>query len=215
MTKQINTKGKTMNNGSQVSKFEARQHKACKKNNTSDTFWNLLRVEKNYKLDELSDVTGHTRWDISNWFTGKRMPNDYIIQEFCDLFGVNFKEGKLEFERGYATFHGRDGKTIATAPRKACKDVVDKVNAVVSRDKTVEPVKTSVEVKVETEPETPTTRSKIQRISERLYGVLNYADFITMTVMWNRDKSLEAILTWLYGKVDVMLFCDIAKIVNE
>ena len=104
-----------------------RKGRANQKRKTSDTFWNLLRIKNNMKLEDLSDVTGYKIYSISNWFIGKNMPNDGEIKVFCDWFGVPFEKGKLEFQNGYTIYHGGHG-TITKEPRKATQGTLEDVS---------------------------------------------------------------------------------------
>lgn len=203
---------KTTGENNQIEKFEKRQRKASSKKNTSDTFWNMLRVENNCQLSDLVEATGYKMYKISGWFTGKWMPSDSVIEEFCSLFGVDFDTGKLEFERGYSIFHSRDGKTVSTRPRRANKEVLDKVSTysdVHSNAISIEPV-----AKTETD-------DKVQKITEILYGKLSYSDFmqlaIQLAITTDSKAQLENILTWAYGRrgIDVDVFIKIAAIVNS
>jgi hypothetical protein len=35
------------------------------------------------------------------WFTGQLMPSDRRVREVCDLFGVDFNEGQLAFQKAH------------------------------------------------------------------------------------------------------------------
>ena len=128
MAKQIsNEKKATGAADSNITGYGVKRRRANQKRKTSDAFWNLLRIKNNMTLEDLSDVTGYKIYNISNWFTGRTMPNDSEIKVFCDWFGVPFEKGKLEFQNGYTIYHGGHG-TITKEPRKATQGTLEDVS---------------------------------------------------------------------------------------
>lgn len=113
---------KRSNDGSKKGK----KRSAFSRKKTSDTFWNLLRVENHMTLEDVAEYTGFKLCTLSAWFTGRYMPQDWQIKILCDMFDIPFERGKLEMENAYTTYHGAHG-TIEKEPRKAPKSVVEDV----------------------------------------------------------------------------------------
>lgn len=104
-----------------------RKSSAFSRKKTSQTFWNLLRIENNFTLQDVADYTGFKRGTISAWFTGRFMPADWQIKALCEMFNdLSFERGKLEMENAYTIFHGTHG-TIDKEPRKAPEYVVEDI----------------------------------------------------------------------------------------
>ena len=61
-----------------------------------DNFWSKERVKRNWTIKEVAEALG-----VGMWFTGQIMPNDVRVREICDLFGVDFNEGQLAFQKAH------------------------------------------------------------------------------------------------------------------
>lgn len=72
------------------------------------TFWTEKRTSSGFTLQDLSDLTKIEYSTLSKYFTGQTMPTDEIIKQLCDLFGVDFKEGKHEFRKAYTEWHRKN-----------------------------------------------------------------------------------------------------------
>lgn len=60
-------------------------------------FWNALRVERNIRYRDLSELFGGHISSWAKYFSGQQMPTDENIEKLCDLFEVEFGKGKAEF----------------------------------------------------------------------------------------------------------------------
>ena len=72
------------------------------------TFWTEKRTASGFTLQDLSDLTKIEYSTLSKYFTGQTMPIDDTIKQLCDLFGVDFKEGKHEFRKAYTEWHRKN-----------------------------------------------------------------------------------------------------------
>lgn len=197
-------------------KKERRFAYAYKQKNTSETFWNLLRINNNLTLKELSELTGYKIGNLSLWLTGKYRPDDNVIKVLCDLFNVPFDEGKLQFEMGFNTYHHR--KIGNEPPEKACEWVREDIEKY--SPKKIEPAKKPVvkeeEVKLE-EKHTPVGKS----IFELVYGKLSFEAFDNLVTIMSLAEIrpdvnfTEAILKEIYGKVDYDDYQLIMKLIGR
>lgn len=64
-----------------------------------DTFWCRKRVEQNITVQEIADAVHLSTGIVGMYLTGQRMPTDATIKQICDLFDVDFLEGKSEFTK--------------------------------------------------------------------------------------------------------------------
>jgi transcriptional regulator with XRE-family HTH domain len=227
MTKQNNSNEKATekNENSQIKK---RQIGAYTRKNTSETFWNLLRVENGLKIREIAEMTGFSIGMISNWFNGVAMPNENQIKEICKLFEVDYETGKNQFEVGYRRFHGRNDKTISTPPRTASNgehemvaeyakpttdDYVDEVAEVLGLNGDTDGnIKTEPDVDVY-DTRTDEQQSKIDRILDYIYTTMNRDIYDEFKSMMAEFYNLDSLLDWLYQNVDRKTFCAIYKII--
>lgn len=197
-------------------KNERRYAFAYKRKNTSETFWNLLRINNNLTLSELSELTGYKVGRLSQWLTGNLKPHDCEIKVLCDLFNVPFDEGKLQFETGYNTYHHR--KNGNEPPEKACTWVREDIEKY--SPKKIEPAKKPTveeeEAKLE-EKHTPVGKS----IFELVYGKLTFEAFDNLVTIMSLAEirpdvdCTEAILKEIYGKVDYDDYQLIMKLIGR
>ena len=61
------------------------------------TFWNDLRIQNGYMYKDIADTLGVKESNVAKWFSGANLPDDKMIKDICDLFGVDFNLGKSEF----------------------------------------------------------------------------------------------------------------------
>lgn len=170
--------------------------KATQRKKTSDTFWNLLRVKSDMKLKDIAEATGFKVTSISNWFTGKTMPDNYTIRVICDWFGIPFEKGELEFKNGYTVFHGTHG-TIDKEPRKATKmtlkDLEEYCSNTVPVEEEIKPI--SEEVKID-------AHDKADRniVLAQLFDVMSFEEYMEIVDNYDSIDSTK-ILDRLYGMV--------------
>ena len=69
-----------------------------------DNFWSKLRVDKNTTLREIAEMLGIKEKTISAYFTGFVMPDEHTVRELCELFGVDFNKGYLEFQHAHKNY---------------------------------------------------------------------------------------------------------------
>ena len=184
------------NDGSKKRKSSAFSHKK-----TSQTFWNLLRIENNFTLQDVADYTGFKQSTISAWFTGGFMPEDWQIKVLCDMFNnLSFEKGKLEMENAYTIFHGTHG-TIDKEPRKAPEHVVEDVRRL--------SIKTEPEVKED-------NYVNFDGVMRVLFSELTYDEYTEVQKLYpysdvfsSKDKILKKLfdmLSWeSYEKVRELL----------
>ena len=68
------------------------------------TWWNRKRIDNNMTFDDIQDVTGVPAPTMSKHFSGAKMPTDGRIKILCNLFDVDFDEGKKHFEEACAAY---------------------------------------------------------------------------------------------------------------
>lgn len=181
---------------------------ARQKKKTSDTFWNLLRVQNKMTLGDLSDVTGYKTYNISNWFVGKSMPNDGEIRVFCDWFGVPFEKGKLEFQNGYTIYHGGHG-TITKEPRKATQSTLEDVSEY-TVNKEIESVE---EIQHNAFEHNNTKDTNKETIVSLLFYELSYEEWRKLDNEYDSADPM-AILRGLYKNVSFETFLRVAQLLH-
>ncbi|MBR3117703.1 MAG: helix-turn-helix transcriptional regulator [Oceanobacillus sp.] len=68
------------------------------------TWWNRKRIDSNMTFDDIQDITGVPAPTMSKHFSGAKMPTDGRIKILCNLFDVDFDEGKRHFEEACAAY---------------------------------------------------------------------------------------------------------------
>lgn len=173
-----------------------------------DTFWCRKRVEQNITVQEIADAVHLSTGIVGMYLTGQRMPTDATIKQICDLFDVDFLEGKSEFT-------------------KACKLWDSEPHRVVKYRSESNPNGTVVEGKVEawydedgyqlqnSTPKGTTDTSMAKKpqnvpesVLEVLYGKLPQKAF--RAILEGTESEIDP-LEYLYDKVD---FDDYMKIYN-
>lgn len=80
---------------------------------TVDTFWNKERIKRGYTYQQIMDRFNKTSVStVANWFIGRFLPNDKIIEELCEWFDINLEKGKSEFERAHQKYEAQKGKKL-------------------------------------------------------------------------------------------------------
>ena len=197
------TSGKTASNNV-GSHYKTR--KASQRKKTSDTFWNLLRIKNNMKLKDIAEATGFKDTSISNWFTGRAMPDDYAIRIVCDWFGIPFEKGKLEFKNGYTVYHGTHG-TIDKEPRKATRMTLKELEEYCKNTETVEEETKPILEEIKTDKYTKAERNIVLA---QLFDVMSFEEY--MDIVDNYD-SIDAgkILDRLYGMVSRETYTEVQR----
>lgn len=213
MTKQINLNEKKMNEttDSNIVGYGVKRRKATQRKKTSDTFWNLLRIKNDMQLNDLAEVTGFKKGSISNWFTGRSMPNDYEIKVFCDWFGVPFEKGKIEFQNGYTVYHGGHG-TITKEPRKATQSTLENVRKYTKVDNGVSDEERLEALEKEARELYLTNVKDLNKdtIMGILFYELSYEDFRRLDSEYDTADP-EAILRGLYQNASFDTFMRVAQ----
>ena len=152
-----------------------------------DTFWNVERVKKGYKIKEIAELLDLKEKTASAYFTGFLLPDDDVIAKFCDLFGVDFMRGKGEFYRAHVEYKNAHDRTYKVryagipVPAEDTEPVVKKTKADNVGD----------------------------LVLEMLYGKIPYTDFKILT---GQVMSGADILECVYGKVDFETFLKVVKV---
>lgn len=68
-------------------------------------FWNDLRESQKLTLNDLEAITSIPHSSLGKWFSGFTKPKDNSIRILCDIFNVDFEEGKREFLKAYSERH--------------------------------------------------------------------------------------------------------------
>lgn len=129
--------GVEYNHGRQ--EFIDTHHKWNEKRNVSnkpkiasyDTFWGRLKGAKGYNLSDLAEVVGVSQPTITQYMKGDGIPTDEGIKALCELFNVNFTEGKKAFIKDYQkrhpgkVWHPRDKNLPKPPPNKGTRTYKD------------------------------------------------------------------------------------------
>lgn len=72
---------------------------------SSNTYWNGIKEKSDLPLRTVAKLCDTTINTVHNNFTGVTMPRDNLIKNYCELFKVDFDEGKQEFIKAYEAKH--------------------------------------------------------------------------------------------------------------
>lgn len=151
-----------------------------------NTFWNNKRVGNGVTLQELSECLSVDYTQLSHWLTGQSMPSNDYVKKICDLFGVDYNEGLVEFHKAHEQWEQEHSKNkSANKMHKEDTPVVSSQNIV---------------------PDD---------IMKSLYGVLSYEDFKEMLLGGLCSSDPSAILGSIYGKVDYNAYVAVANIIRK
>lgn len=75
------------------------------KNSNTNTYWSRLRIERGLSYDVITHYTGSNNTMLATWFRGDNVPKDEMILKLCELFSVDFNEGKQHFWEDFQTRH--------------------------------------------------------------------------------------------------------------
>ena len=147
------------------------------------TWWNRLRVEKNIRYQDLSDLFGGCPSMWGGYFSGQHMPKEDAIKKLCDLFDVDYEEGLREFALAHRNWES-------------------------SQHKGVRPVRTGdaepYEKKAYIRAAPINTAEHVSDIKQIIYGKVSYSVFVEFCTMLEQD-GFDAI-GYLYGKVPYDIF---------
>lgn len=161
---------------------------------TIKTFWNDLREQAGFTLDELSKSVDIDKSTLSKYLSGAKLPSSKSAAALCDFFGVDYDLGAEKFNEAHAawvTSHPADHKRSKIRKRK-----------------------------YSTKPETddlfkdPVTDNKqlVDTITRKLYSVLSYDDFMTIALC---DPTPADLLKFAYGNVDYDLFEELMSVAQK
>ena len=91
-----------------------------------DTFWTNVIRQSNYSVKEVASVLNRGDSTLRNYLTGNSMPSNTTIQAICDLFGIEFTEGKRQFATAFDAYHSDAKSTKTVSTKKKSKEVVAK-----------------------------------------------------------------------------------------
>ena len=150
-----------------------------------DTFWNRKRVEAGITQRELAELLKVSDSTVSNWLTGLSMPENDMINKFCELFDVDFPTAHTEFYKAHKSY--------------VAKKHLGNKYAVVGENKSCD----KSDNKADNKPD----------IFEIVYGKLSYNEFNKFVELCGNktDNPLRCI----YGKVDFDEYNRIADILKE
>lgn len=167
-----------------------------------DTFWNRKRVEANITTRELADMFGLKEGTLSAYFTGYLMPNEHIIDELCDYFGVDTIEGTREFIKAHKSYE-------AEHSNKVMKIKAKKKTKPVSVESEVKP---AVKVESKSEVKGMNNAEKMNDILRLVYSSrkLDYDTFCKLSQM-----SFDRLKETVYSKVDYAVYTTIENIIDD
>lgn len=93
-----------------------------------DNFWSKQRVEKGFTIKEIAELLGKHDTLVGMYFSGQQMPADNTIRELCDLFGVDFTTGQLEFQHAHRNWKAEHKVTLVSSAKSEepkCENIED------------------------------------------------------------------------------------------
>ena len=167
------------------------------------TFWNIQRVKNDYRVKELAETLGLGVKVTGSYLTGFLMPNDKTIEDFCNLFQIDFSKGKGEFYKAHEAYDREKQnrkRRISSKKETECvypKEEVEKPLAPAPVEKADVPVVNPDEIG--------------DRVMEMLYNKIPYKDF---KILAGQIMSGADIVECVYGNVDFDTFAKIVDIVH-
>ena len=92
-----------------------------------DNFWSKLRVERELTVKELATLCGVNEKSMSAYFTGQCLPDDIIVKDLCDYFGVDFNQGQLEFQHAHLKYQAEHSRELKYSAKKQKAEQVTEV----------------------------------------------------------------------------------------
>lgn len=153
-----------------------------------DNFWNRKRIENNIKYTELGELLHMPLSTVGSYFSGQAMPNREFIEQVCDLFGVEYTVGVLEFQHAHRAWRSnRNGKTFLRG----------------------EPPQAKL---IETVEEEPVIDYKTKFL-KAVYGCVSYEQYEELKHYVEVEGADT--LRYLYGKIDYDLYQRISSLLSE
>lgn len=127
-----------------------------------DNFWSKQRIERGLTVKEIAQYLGKNEKTVSAYFTGFLLPEESIIRALCDLFGIDYHTGNLEFQHAHREYR-KDKRELKYSAKKSCVNVPTKDSSNVDEN-----VRCDENVKC------------AEDILRKVYGVLSCEDFIAV-----------------------------------
>lgn len=183
------------------------KRKGFVRKNTSQTFWNEIRIRNGYTVKEVADCIECSVANMSKYMIGNVMPSRTTSDKISDLFGVDREEGYTRFKNSYETYHNTHGKTVEVAPKKNIPTVNDAVDKYIEKPEVIEK---STKVN---EPET--ILSATDKLLMALYEVLDWRQY--RELVWalgghSNDINWDEVEDLCYGKVDKEIYATLLKL---
>lgn len=176
-----------------------------------DTYWNRKRWEQGLEITDIADYLGIIPQTVSAYFVGKYMPKDTVIQKLCDLFSIDFEDGKQGFadtikarqQGNIPVLHSVPGskssmKKLKQAVRKSAKsseNSSDISNTLCS-------------------PISKSTVFTDDAILELIYGKVEYPDFYRIAENLS-EGSAGNLLEIMYGKIEFDAYLKLSNAVDQ
>ena len=157
-----------------------------------DTFWNKVRVEKGFKLQEIADYLHCSIGSVGSYFSGQTVPSEKVIKALCEYFEIAEPLGTRAFVEDNKAWHAEHVRVYRVPAQKVTKSKKPK-----KKTEEVAPVVTEA---------IPTKADVTTKVVELIYGKIPYDAFVAIT------EGKEDILAYLYGKVDYKTYLEIAKV---
>lgn len=75
-----------------------------KKSFAVTTEWGKIKQSGKYSTADIAEKLGVDNSSISNWVSGKFIPNDANMRKLCKLYGIKLADGKQMFQRDHAEY---------------------------------------------------------------------------------------------------------------
>ena len=191
-----------------------------------DNIFSKARIERGWTIEELGKKCGLTKARTGAILSGNAMPTDYEAQTICNLLGIDFNEGQLEFQHIHrACKSGKNsGRDKIVHSAKADKLEKDRAKAAAKKAKrdaekakykqTAEELKQAKAIiKAYEKPVIPiiieqTPWSEPTKAVDTTPATSN--ENIKVAVTINKDKILKLI----YNQVDYATFNEVANLLD-
>lgn len=161
-----------------------------------DNFWSMKRVEKKLTIKALAQKCGLPAGRVGAFLSGTAMPDDDNVRRICDVLGVDYNQGQLEFQHAVRNHRCEGRQEIVRSVR------VDNLVAKKERD----------------------AARKAKREAEKA-RLLEAENFIKEVKLKQEKEEIEAcenklairkeVLKLIYKKVDYETYSQISKILSK
>lgn len=165
---------------------------------TNETFWNVLRAKNGLTLGDVAELTGINRTTVSAHFLGRWCPNEYQINRYCDVFDIDPKTARLEFDKTRTMFMGSQRIDNHGQKREMTSATAEKIEKEIKKE--------TFKVEVDRSKEINTAS-----IINKMYGHLSRGDWDKLRFVLGNSESIDrdTILDLIYNQVPIDVYLSI------